>query len=108
MPKRITQEQRDAVLHMLAEGHDRDSIAAAVGVTPGQVSAVSAHVKMGTYSLPSIETIGANGTTADSRAAKVLERLRTSTATALIRTQIAIGSPAASVRTSWRRPLLPS
>jgi hypothetical protein len=36
MPKRITQEQRDAVLHMLAEGHDRDSIAAMVGVMLGQ------------------------------------------------------------------------
>ncbi|HVA45982.1 MAG TPA: hypothetical protein VNH11_06305 [Pirellulales bacterium] len=29
MPKRINQQQRDAVLQMRAEGHDRDSIAAA-------------------------------------------------------------------------------
>ncbi len=40
---------------MLAQGHDRDTIAAAVGVTPGQVSAISAHVKMGTYTLPEPE-----------------------------------------------------
>jgi DNA phosphorothioation-dependent restriction protein DptH len=52
MPKKVTREQRDAVLRMLAQGQDRDTIAAAVGVTPGQVSAISAHVKMGTYALP--------------------------------------------------------
>src|SRR5579862_5339431 len=52
MPKKVTPEQRQAVLHLLAQGQDRDTIAAAVGVTPGQVSAVSAHVKMGTYALP--------------------------------------------------------
>ena len=39
-------------MRLLAQGHDRDTIAAAVGVTPGQVSAISAHVKMGTYALP--------------------------------------------------------
>lgn len=52
MPKRVTAEQRQAILRMLAQGQDRDTIAATVGVTPGQVSAVSAHVKMGTYALP--------------------------------------------------------
>jgi hypothetical protein len=52
MPKKVTPEQRDSVLRMLATGQDRDTIAAAVGVTPGQVSAISAHVKMGTYALP--------------------------------------------------------
>jgi hypothetical protein len=52
MPKKVTPDQRQAVLRMLAQGHDRDTIATAVGVTPGQVSAVAAHVKMGTYSLP--------------------------------------------------------
>lgn len=56
MPKKITQEQRYAVLHLLAQGLDRDTIASAVGVTPGQVSAVSAHVKMGTYALPEAAT----------------------------------------------------
>ncbi len=40
---------------MLTQGHDRDTIAAAVGVTPGQVSAISAHVSMGTYALPDPE-----------------------------------------------------
>jgi hypothetical protein len=55
MPKKVTREQRDAVLRMLAQAQDRDTIAAAVGVTPGQVSAISAHVKMGTYALPDPE-----------------------------------------------------
>jgi DNA phosphorothioation-dependent restriction protein DptH len=55
MPKKVTPEQRAAVLRMLAQGQDRDTIAAAVGVTPGQVSAISAHVKMGTYTLPAPE-----------------------------------------------------
>jgi hypothetical protein len=55
MPKKLTPEQRQAALRMLAQGQDRDTIAAAVGVTPGQVSAISAHVKMGTYALPDPE-----------------------------------------------------
>lgn len=52
MPKKATPEQKSDVLRMLSQGHDRDTIAAAVGVTPGQVSAISAHVSMGTYTLP--------------------------------------------------------
>jgi DNA phosphorothioation-dependent restriction protein DptH len=55
MPKKVTPEQREAVLRMLAQGQDRDTIATAVGVTPGQVSAISAHVKVGTYALPDPE-----------------------------------------------------
>jgi hypothetical protein len=55
MPKKVTPEQRDAVLRLLAQGQDRDTIAAAVGVTPGQVSAISAHVRMGRYTLPEPE-----------------------------------------------------
>jgi hypothetical protein len=52
MPAKVTPDQRQAVLRLLAVGQDRETIAAAVGVTPGQVSAISAHVKMGTYALP--------------------------------------------------------
>ena len=37
---------------MLSQGFDRDTIAANTGVTPGQVSAVAAHVKMGRYPRP--------------------------------------------------------
>jgi hypothetical protein len=55
MPKKVTPDQRHAILGMLAQGQDRDTIAAAVGVTAGQVSAISAHVKMGTYILPEAE-----------------------------------------------------
>jgi DNA phosphorothioation-dependent restriction protein DptH len=49
MAQRINEVQRDAILRLLAQGLDRQSIAFQVGVTPGQVSAVAAHVKMGTY-----------------------------------------------------------
>jgi DNA phosphorothioation-dependent restriction protein DptH len=49
MPPRITDSQRKMVLELLARGFDRETVAARVGVTPGQVSAVAAHVKMGTY-----------------------------------------------------------
>lgn len=54
MPERINEIQRDAILRLLAEGLDRQSIAYQVGVTPGQVSAVAAHVKMGTYASPEV------------------------------------------------------
>src|SRR5215475_4083949 len=49
MPPRITDSQRKAVLALLAQGLARELVAAQVGVTPGQVSAVAAHMKMGTY-----------------------------------------------------------
>ena len=52
MPPRITDKQRKAILTLLAQGYDRETIAAQVGVTPGQVSAVAAHVRMGTYEQP--------------------------------------------------------
>jgi DNA phosphorothioation-dependent restriction protein DptH len=55
MPNKVTPTQRDEILQMLARGDDRDTIATAVGVTPGQVSAISAHVSMGSYSLPDPE-----------------------------------------------------
>ena len=55
MPKKVTPEQRHEILRMLTQGLDRDTIAVAVGATPGQVSAISAHVSMGTYSLPDPE-----------------------------------------------------
>ena len=52
MPTKVTREQRQAVLSMLAWDRNRDTIAAAVWVTPGQVSAIAAHVTMDTYTLP--------------------------------------------------------
>src|SRR5438552_16331475 len=52
MVKRISEEERQAVLRMLARGEDRDTIAAMVDITPSQVSAIAAHVTMGTYELP--------------------------------------------------------
>jgi hypothetical protein len=49
MSPRITDSQRKVLLELLAQGFGRETVAARVGVTPGQVSAVVAHVKMGTY-----------------------------------------------------------
>ena len=51
MAKRISKSQREEVLNLLSQGHDRETIAAQVGVTPAQVSAISAHVTIGTYEL---------------------------------------------------------
>jgi DNA phosphorothioation-dependent restriction protein DptH len=77
MPKRMTEEQRHEVLRLLARGEDRDTIAAAVGVTPGQVSAVAAHVKMGTYSLPAPENDGGKATPeGQERTANLLRQLQ--------------------------------
>jgi len=55
MAKRVNAGQRREILALLAQGQDRRTIAARVGVTPGQVSAISAHVTMGTYELNSDE-----------------------------------------------------
>ena len=52
MAKRISKSQREEVLNLLSQGHDREMIATLVGVTPAQVSAINAHVSMGTYELP--------------------------------------------------------
>jgi DNA phosphorothioation-dependent restriction protein DptH len=75
MASRITETQRQAVLEMLAQGHDRVTIAARVGVTPGQVSAVAAHVTMGTYELPA-ETEAADAAPVMDRTTNLLKQLR--------------------------------
>jgi hypothetical protein len=66
MPKKVTTEQRQAILQMLAKGEDRDTTAAAVGVTPGQVSAIAAHVKMMSVR-PTAWVTGRKGGTAGGR-----------------------------------------
>jgi hypothetical protein len=71
MPPRITNSQRQVVLILLAQGFDRETIAARVGVTPGQVSAVAAHVKMGTY-----EQRRTHNTVVESAQPEVRERVR--------------------------------
>jgi len=58
MASKMTDEQRRDILGLLSEGHDRDTISLRVGVTPGQVSAVLAHSKMGTYQRKGIEQAG--------------------------------------------------
>ena len=70
MPPRITDSQRKAVLALLAQGLARETVAAQVGVTPGQVSAVAAHMKMGTY-----EKHGAHATVAQSTQPEGRERV---------------------------------
>lgn len=45
----VSDEQKSAILAMLREGMDRDEIAKKVGVSSYTVSAVKAHVTMGTY-----------------------------------------------------------
>lgn len=49
MAQRVTDSQRKVVVSLLGQGLDRATIAARVGVTPGQVSAIAAHITMGTY-----------------------------------------------------------
>lgn len=49
MAPRIKDEQRRMVVSLLRQGLDRETIAVRAGVTPGQVSAVAAHITMGTY-----------------------------------------------------------
>jgi hypothetical protein len=45
----VSDAQRKAIIAGLNEGLENQHIAARVGVTPGQVAAVKAHVSMGTY-----------------------------------------------------------
>lgn len=45
----VTAVQRQAIIAALSEGLDNQQIAARVGVSPGSVAAVKAHVSMGTY-----------------------------------------------------------
>src|SRR4029434_5480935 len=57
MPPRIPESQRKAVLALLAQSLARETVAAKVGVTPGQVSAVAAHLEMRTYEQQGAHTV---------------------------------------------------
>jgi hypothetical protein len=48
-PAPVSIAQRQAVVSLLGDGLSRNEVAAKIGVTPGQVSAVKSHVSMGTY-----------------------------------------------------------
>src|SRR6266704_3627559 len=67
MPPKITDSQRKAVLAVLAQGLARETVAAQVGVTPGQVSAVAAHRKMGTYEKHGAHATGTQSTQPEGR-----------------------------------------
>ena len=45
----VSAEQRQAIRSLLADGLDNQQIAAQLGVSPGTVAAVKAHMTMGTY-----------------------------------------------------------
>jgi RecB family endonuclease NucS len=45
----VSSEQKQAIRQLLGDGLDNKQIAAQIGVTPGQVAAVKAHMTMGTY-----------------------------------------------------------
>src|SRR5579864_9108104 len=49
MKHKLTIDQRSLINRLLDEGKDRDTIARLAGVTPNQVSAISAHRTMGRY-----------------------------------------------------------
>ena len=49
MAKKLSANRRNEIITMLEQGQDRQSIASVMGVSPAQVSAVSAHITMGTY-----------------------------------------------------------
>jgi len=45
----VSAEERQAIRSLLADGLDNQEIAAQIGVSPGTVAAVKAHITMGTY-----------------------------------------------------------
>jgi hypothetical protein len=45
----VSAEQRQEILSLLADGLDNQEIAARIGVSPGTVASVKAHITMGTY-----------------------------------------------------------
>lgn len=46
----ISEEQKSKIIHLLQQGQlGREDIALSVGVSPGTVSAIKAHITMGTY-----------------------------------------------------------
>jgi hypothetical protein len=49
MPAPVSVAQKKEILSLLKQSVDSPEIAARVGVTPGQVGAIKAHVSMGTY-----------------------------------------------------------
>jgi DNA phosphorothioation-dependent restriction protein DptH len=55
VPPRITDNQREEIIRLLDQGLPREAIAKAVGVSPGQVSAVAAHITMATYKEANID-----------------------------------------------------
>lgn len=53
---RMSEEQKIEIRRLLGEGRSRFEIAEKVGATPGQVSAIKAHIAMGTYASDSTES----------------------------------------------------
>ena len=66
----LHKEQREDALKLLAEGRDRNFIARRLGLTPGQVSAIAAHVTMGSYDKRAVRREASSG--AGKRASEAL------------------------------------
>jgi hypothetical protein len=65
--QRISADKRKEIIRLLGEGHNRETIAALAEVTPGQVSAIQAHISMGSYKRLPVEfaaPVGPNRTSA--------------------------------------------
>src|SRR5690349_11672756 len=76
MAKKITAEQRAAVLKLLAQGHDSKTIATALGLTPAQVSAINAHLTMGRYRVSAVPGSSSAPASLQSRSENILKGLR--------------------------------
>src|SRR5579859_1225308 len=57
MKRRINTDKREEIIRLIGEGQDRDTIAALTGVTPAQVSAIRAHISMGSYKDSTAESL---------------------------------------------------
>ena len=45
----LSEETKDQIVSLIEEGLSREEIASRVGVSPGTVSAIKAHITMGSY-----------------------------------------------------------
>jgi hypothetical protein len=61
----VSETQRRAITSLLSEGLSNQEVAAQVGVSPGAVAAVKAHMTMGTY--------GGDGTNVEAEVARAVD-----------------------------------
>jgi RecB family endonuclease NucS len=56
----LSDDQKTRIIALLREGRGRDEIASVVGVAPGSVSAIKAHITMGSYGVAAASDQGAD------------------------------------------------